>query len=225
MLCTPKIGWSAKQRFAKLYKAPLRFVLQKLAGVQSNALPKSLSIIYVMFKRHSHTPIHAFFDDTPYFLTGAIYKKRPLLAQDALKEKLLKLIRENFQVFGWQLNHWVILNNHYHLLGISHKGKDLSKIIQKVHGDSGKLIRAVSQCEKPIWWNYWDYCPRNEREYLIRLNYLLTNPIKHGYVSNLNDYAFSSFHELLVEKGKNVVVQQFQDYSEYKELCADEDDF
>ncbi|OAD22046.1 hypothetical protein THIOM_002169 [Candidatus Thiomargarita nelsonii] len=40
-----------------------------------------------MFKRHPHTPIHAFFDDTPYFLTGAIYKKRPLLASSRCSKR------------------------------------------------------------------------------------------------------------------------------------------
>jgi len=48
-------------------------------------------------------------------ITGAIYLKRHLLAKDDLKTELLTLIKQTFQAKGWQLHHWVILNNHYHL--------------------------------------------------------------------------------------------------------------
>jgi len=90
--------------------------------------------------------------------------------------------------------------------------------MQNIHKLSGFLISQKIQCEKPIWWNYWDYCLRNEKEYLIRLNYLLNNPIKHGYVTNLNDYPFSSFHSYLKKIGRTCLIEQFRDNPEYKEL-------
>ncbi len=83
-----------------------------------------------MLKQQYFAPNHLFMDDTPYFITGAIYEKRHLLATDELKTRLLGLIRQSFEARGWQLDHWVILNNHYHLLGISKKGRDLTKIIR-----------------------------------------------------------------------------------------------
>ena len=75
----------------------------------------------------------------------------------------------------------------------------------------------------PIWWNYWDYCPRDEKDYLIRLNYGLINPVKHGYVTNLVDYAYSSFHATYDMLGREVLAQQFKDYPGYKDLQLDED--
>ena len=176
-------------------------------------------------KRHPHTPAHLFVDDTPYFITAAIHEKRRLLADADLKAQLLEMIQENFQAVGWQLNDWVILDNHYHLLGVSRKGTDLSKIMGRTHYHSAHEIRLATGCETPVWWNYWDYCPRDEREYLVRLNYLLTNPIKHGYVENLRDYPFSSFHRLLETEGRESLVKQFYDYPEYKDLKIVEDEF
>ena len=132
-------------------------------------------------KNNLHTPAHLFIDNTLYFITSSVYGKRNLLADSELKTQLLETVKENFLFFNWKLDHWVILDNHYH---------------------SAKLIRSKTNCETPIWWNYWDYCPRNEREYFIRLNYLLMNPIKHGYVQNLNDYKFSSFHTLIGKIGR-----------------------
>jgi len=59
----------------------------------------------------------------------------------------------------------------------------------------------------------------------VRLNYLLLNPIKHGYTDNLIDYPFSSFHQLLAETGREVLMRQFKDHTEYKNLIVPEDDY
>jgi hypothetical protein len=90
------------------------------------------------------------------------------------------------------------------------------------------VIRAATACETPVWWNYWDYCPRDEADYYIRLNYLLANPVKHGLVANLTDYPYSSFSAILMEVGREQLAQQFRAYPEYKTLQLAEaynDDF
>jgi len=120
------------------------------------------------------------------------------------------------------------LDNHYHLMGKSRRGKDLSAIFQSIHSRFAIEIHQTTHCEKPVWWNYWDYCPRNEEDYMTRLNYLFYNPIKHGYVNDLKEYAFSSFHAQLEELGRAQLVRQFRDYPNYKKLVlceAKEDDF
>jgi len=178
-----------------------------------------------MLKKGKHSPAHLLLDNTPYFITSAIYQKRALLAPDSIKHYLIKTIETCLAEKNWILDNWVILNNHYHLLVISHKGEDLSKIFRKIHGLSARFIQTQVACEKPIWWNYWDYCPRNEADYLIRLNYLLHNPVKHGYVQNLHDYPFSSFHTMIEKQGQERLRRQFTEHSKYKALILDEDDF
>ncbi len=178
----------------------------------------------IMSKYHQHTPRHRFADNMPYFITGAIYRKRPLLASAALKHSLLELIQKNFDKYDWSLHHWVVLDNHYHLIGRSRKGKDLPSIFQAVHRASGIFIRKVTKCEKPVWWNYWDYCPRNESEYMNRLNYLLYNPVRHAYTDDLNDYEFSSFHEFRADVGRDRLVEQFREFPDYKTLRLREKD-
>jgi putative transposase len=180
-----------------------------------------------MLKSSEHTPTHLSADDSLYFITGAIYGKRPLLEKTYLKEKLSELVKKYFDIYNWKLYHWVTLNNHYHLIGKSRKGEDLSALMQNIHRTSAIKIHKVTGCKKPVWWNYWDYCPRNEEEYMTRVNYLLNNPVKHGYVRNLKDYPFSSFHILWAEKGRDNLLEQFRKYSGYKDflLPEKEDDF
>ncbi len=181
-----------------------------------------------MLKRHKHTPAHLLRDNTPYFITGAIYRKRRLIADSDLKQILLELIKGYLQKNNWELHHWVILDNHYHLIGKSCKGKILPEMMRNIHRFSGIPIRKATSCEKPVWWNYWDYCPRDEKDYLIRVNYLLNNPVKHGYTDNLRDYPFSSFHKTYADMGRDQLAEQFRRYPEYKTLVlweAQEDDF
>lgn len=178
-----------------------------------------------MISKNPHNPAHLFIDNSPYFITSTIYQKRKLLAQDHIKNNLLATIQETVAEKNWQLKDWVILDNHYHLMLISKKGTDLSKIIGKIHMQTANFIGEQLKAEKPIWWNYWDYCPRDEKDYYIRLNYLFNNPVKHGYVTNLADYPYSSFYQMLEKQGRDNLVQQFKQYPDYKKLSLDEDEF
>ena len=175
-----------------------------------------------MLKREIHRPAHLLLNNHAYFITGSIYKKRHLL-DDELKTDLANLMQTEFNQFNWDLKHWVILNNHYHIIAHSNKGEDLPKIIGRLHFKSGQLIRKKITSELPVWWNYWDYCPRDEQDYMIRLNYLYNNPIKHGYVTNLNDYPFSSFHQQIKTNGRDNMIKQFKNYPEYKTILIDDD--
>lgn len=178
-----------------------------------------------MLKKNAYTPAHLYLDNTPYFITSAIYQKRSLLADTIIKQHLLETIQNCFHEKHWTLNDWVILDNHYHLLAMSAKGSDLSAIFRKIHTLSGRFIRTRGPCSSPVWWNFWDYCPRDEQDYLTRLNYLLINPVKHGYCDNLYDYPFSSFHQRFEQSGRKALAKQFREHRGYQTLFLDEDDF
>jgi len=106
-------------------------------------------------KDYLHNPTHIFIDDSAYFITAAIYNKRPLLEDPQLKIMLLDRIKASFARYQWELHHWVILDNHYHLLGKSRNGQDLTKIIKQIHSVSGFHIKNATQAQQIIWWNYW----------------------------------------------------------------------
>ena len=166
--------------------------------------------------------LHFKLETAPYFLTGAIYQKRKLLQDADLKQLLLDKIREKTSQFGWALEHWVILDNHYHLMLHSRHGKDLTAMMRQIHGGTAGAIAAATRCQPPVWWNYWDYCPRDERDSTVRLNYLLYNPVKHGYVGGLKDYPQSSFHGLFEALGMERLARQFRDYPEFRTLDVED---
>ncbi len=73
-------------------------------AMESNALD-----IFKLIQQSKYTPIHFFYDNTSYFITAAIYNKRPLLADERIKTKLLRLIQKSFLEKDWKLEHWVII--------------------------------------------------------------------------------------------------------------------
>ncbi len=171
-------------------------------------------------------PIHFYVDDAPYFITASTYQHRRLLT-DAIKVGLRDSLHHTFADYGWTFDHWVILDDHYHLLGRSRSGRDLPRILNKVHHQTAQRINQRLTPERreggPIWYNYWDYCPRTEREYNLRLCYLLNNPVKHGYVTNLHDWPWSSFESLFGERQDEGMRQLFLDHREYRTLSLPED--
>ena len=174
-----------------------------------------------MLKKYRHAPAHLFLNNTPYFITGAIYLKKHLLQASATKSMLLETIRHIFNRYRWELHHQVILHNHYHLMGKSRNGKDLSKIIRSIHSISAIEIRKVTEYDLNVWWNYWDYCPRDVVDYYNHLNYMFYNPIKHGLVKNLREYPFSSFIELYENVGREKLALQFSEYPDYRTMALD----
>jgi putative transposase len=159
----------------------------------------------------------------PFHHHRHLYDRRRLL-DATLKARLVTLSHALFAEKQWGLEHWVVLDNHYHLIAKSREGSALPGLIRDLHSKSAQLIRERTRCATPVWYNYWDDCLRDERDYYRHLDYLLWNPVKHGYVQNLNDWPFSSFHELIAAQGREHLVAQFKSYPDFRGLDLDDDD-
>jgi len=167
--------------------------------------------------KHLSTPAHIYADNTAYFISASTWEHRKLL-DDECKTRLTELLHEVFDEYSWVLKDWVILDNHYHLLCCSKVGKDMSKMINKIHGLSAQFINTKRNNKDKVWCNYWDYCPRDERDYNTRLCYLLNNPYKHGYVESLHDWFWSSFHQHYQKIGDENLRDLFLEYPDYRKI-------
>ncbi len=58
----------------------------------------------------------------------------------------------------------------------------------------------IRQREKGIWQRrYWEHQIRNEIDLNRHIDYIHANPVKHGYVSAVKDWEYSSFHRYVRE--------------------------
>ena len=158
-----------------------------------------------MLKRYPHAPAHLFLPDVKYWVTGSAYKHRKFFKDPETKWQMVKILATGCEKFAWQLEDWVILDDHYHLmLRASEDGKKtIADLMNNFHKFSAMWIRKhypEFKAEKRIFCNYWDKCITYESSYYARLNYLYNNPVKHGYVEKPEDYPFGSFYHRIKEQ-------------------------
>src|SRR3990172_4796590 len=97
--------------------------------------PKTMEEI---FKRYEHAPPHLFRANAKYFITGATYDRMHFLYSDSAKEKTVEYMFKSFEHFCWQIEDWVLLNNHYHIMAQAPEdAKTLAKVINNFHKFSG----------------------------------------------------------------------------------------
>lgn len=52
--------------------------------------------------------------------------------------------------------------------------------------------------ERGIWQRrYWEHAVRDESDFMRHLDYIHFNPVKHGHVSRVKEWPFSSFHQMV----------------------------
>lgn len=160
-----------------------------------------------------HHPPHIFLEDTWYMVTGSIYQRQRLLAPTGHKEFLCELLKGLAIEFYLNLAAWVILDNHYHILVKYKSGYSLSQFFRRLHGRSAyELNRLDGATGRQVWHNYWDTCIRSEADYWTRFNYIHHNPVKHGYVHDMGEWAFSSYRYYLDRKGGEWLMDAFYRY-------------
>ncbi|MBN1352220.1 transposase [candidate division KSB1 bacterium] len=149
----------------------------------------------LIIKKYEHAPTHWFLNDSFYFFTGAVYQKKRYLSTSEARAIFLKYLFQFISKYHWELIEWVVLENHYHFLAKVIEAADIPRFINTLHKTSAFHIKKLLDLDvAPFWYQYWDSCIRNETHYFETATYILYNPVKHGYVENLNDYAHSSFH-------------------------------
>jgi putative transposase len=116
----------------------------------------------------------------------------------ALECRLLEAVRGT----GSACAGWVVLPNHYHLLVQCENIPDLGRALGRVHGRSSRYAnRRDGAPGRRVWYKYTDRRMRSDRHFWATLHYLISNPVKHGFVSDMRDWAWSCLHELDAEYG------------------------
>ncbi|OCR01788.1 transposase [Oscillatoriales cyanobacterium USR001] len=142
-----------------------------------------------------HEPPHPVVDKTFYLLTAACYEHRCYLNSEVRRQELIDLLFEAFIQVGMEIQAWVILPNHYHLLIRITEFEELSKIFRSVHGRTSCAWNLEDNSRgRKVWYRYSDRAIRSERHYYTTLNYIHYNPVKHGYVNSPYDWVQSSVH-------------------------------
>ena len=137
-----------------------------------------------------------------YFLTLALQDR----TQDWLirhSDELRDAIRQTICKRPFQIPAAVILPDHLHLLmqlpegdaDFSCRVRRLKSLFVRALRDKGFPVVLNEKGEANIWQRrFWEHLIRDEADFVAHVDYIHVNPLKHGLVSRVCDWPFSSFH-------------------------------
>ena len=125
-----------------------------------------------------------------YFVTARTAEQRDLLGTPERRDWFLATLFRLSDQYGWTLEAWAVLSNHYHLIAHSPRTADhagsLGIFLRHLHSLTTKKVNLWDQTpgHTRLWQNFRDTRLTLQRGYLARLSYVHTNPAHHRLVGN-----------------------------------------
>ncbi|MBA3720964.1 MAG: transposase [Parachlamydiaceae bacterium] len=141
-----------------------------------------------------HAPPHRILQSGTYMITSGTYQKIHYFKQSEYLDFLHQELLNTAKQYGWQLQAWAILSNHYHFIAQSpHDPSNLSSWMSELHVNTTRYINSKDNTpNRKVWWQYWDSHITYQYSYFARLNYINQNPVRHGLVQDATDYPWCS---------------------------------
>jgi len=149
-----------------------------------------------------HAPPHRLGEAGVYFVTARAVRQRHLLDTTEMRDWFQAQLFALAKHYGWTLEAWAILSNHYHLVAHSppqERGAAVSlrTFLQHLHSVTTKECnrRDGTPGRTRLWHNYRDTHLTLQRGYLARLNYVHQNAVHHGLVAQALQWKWCSAME------------------------------
>ena len=148
-----------------------------------------------------------------YFFTVVTHQRQGLFDEHKHIRNLRASIIETREAYPFNIGAWVLLPDHMHCIwtlpdndsnfsirwgliktGFTRRSKDL-------FADNGTSPSRIKHRESPLWQRrFWEHEIRSEQDLNVHIDYIHYNPVKHGHVTRVRDWPYSTFHRY-VERG------------------------
>lgn len=147
-----------------------------------------------------------------YFFTVNTYRRQQVLTEAPFYQALKRSLRAVRAKHPFTIEAFVLLPDHLHCLWtLPENDADYAvrwNIIKRgVSQQTRRLIAPAltasrrQRGELGLWQRrFWEHQIRDERDFEKHVDYIHWNPVKHGYVKQVKDWPYSSFHRF-VERG------------------------
>lgn len=146
-----------------------------------------------------HAPPHRLKDAGVYFVTARAAAQRHLLHTPELRDWFTQTLASLAQRYGWTLEAWAVLSNHYHLVAHcpapgEEGATSLSPFLQHLHSATTRELncRDAIPGRTRLWQNFRETHLTLQRGYLARLNYVHQNAVHHGLVPVASQWKWCS---------------------------------
>ena len=138
---------------------------------------------------------------TYFFTVNLADRRSDLLVThvDALRLAVRKVRAQR----PFHIDAWVVLPEHMHCLWTLPDGdadfpgrwREIKKTFSKqIPGGERRSAVMVDRGERGIWQRrYWEHTICDDRDYVVHMDYIHFNPVRHGLVRHVIEWPFSSF--------------------------------
>jgi putative transposase len=147
-----------------------------------------------------------FIDGASFFFTVNLAERRLRLLTEHI-EDLRTAFRETRRRHPFTIDAMVVLPDHLHALWTLPEGDwDFStrwQLIKSTFSRSlapGERVSAsrAAKGERGVWQRrFWEHTVRDESDLVRHIDYIHINPVKHGLVTRVRDWPYSSFHRMV----------------------------
>ncbi len=152
--------------------------------------------------RRSKTP------GASYFFTVVTYKRQPILIDPESRKILRTVVADVKKEYPFKIDAWVLLPEHIHCIWtLPNDDADYSKRWGLIKSDFSKQTKTlfnhpewlnksrIKHRESAIWQRrFWEHQIRDQKDFNQHMDYIYYNPVKHGYVPQVIDWPYSTFH-------------------------------
>jgi putative transposase len=148
-----------------------------------------------------------------YFFTVVTYRHIPILTEEKARGILHDAWKNTRLRFPFETVEVCLLPDHIHSIwklpegdtNYSLRWREIKRLFTKEYlkeigpGEERNASR-IKRGETAIWQRrFWEHTLKDENELETRLDYTHFNPVKNGYVSQVADWEYSSFHRYVKE--------------------------
>ncbi|MGD7034062.1 REP-associated tyrosine transposase [Methylotuvimicrobium buryatense] len=137
-----------------------------------------------------------------YFFTVTLQNRNRSLLVDYI-EVLRESVRDVRREHSFHIEAWVVLPEHLHAIWIlppedtdySMRWKRIKRQFTNRLVEAGVAVKKNRRGEYDLWQNrFWEHTIRNESDFTRHFDYIHYNPVKHGLVTRVRDWPYSTFH-------------------------------
>ena len=157
--------------------------------------------------RRSRTP------GATFFFTVNTLRRQAFLIDEDVRAALRAGIERTRATMPFRIDAWVLLPDHLHCIwtlpegdaNFSTRWRIIKTIVTQQCGarlNQAALLsrRRVSKNQSSLWQQrFWEHQIRDNEDYARHVDYVHWNPVKHGYVTRVADWPYSSVHRYLRE--------------------------
>ena len=139
---------------------------------------------------------------TYFFTINLLERRSDLLIRNV--HALRDAVRRTRAERPFRIDAWVVLPEHMHCIITLPLGDD--DFSNRIKAMKIRFVRGLppterrspvsaARRERGVWQRrFWEHAIRDDSDYRRHMDYVHYNPVKHGYVSSVGQWRYSSFH-------------------------------